>query len=145
MPEDLRVNRRVTIPASELVERFSRSSGPGGQHVNTTETRVELSVDLRGSRALTEQQREHALSRLSGRLSGGGVLTVAADRERSQVANRKQARLRLAEMLAEALRPAPQPRRRSGPSAGAKRRRLEDKRHRSKVKRTRGKGPPERE
>ncbi|WP_157062892.1 alternative ribosome rescue aminoacyl-tRNA hydrolase ArfB [Actinopolyspora mortivallis] len=142
--DELRVNHRVSIPESELVERFSRSSGPGGQHVNTTESRVELVFFPESSRALSRRQREQVLTRLSHRISAG-ALTVAEDGRRSQLANRRQARRRLADLLAEALRPAPAPRRRGGPSTGAKRRRLEDKRHRSAIKRTRGRGRMERE
>ena len=87
MAEDLRVNNWLVIPASELHERFSRSSGPGGQSVNTTDSRVELSFDVQRSPALPEHARERALQRLSGRLADG-VLTVAASQERSQLMNR---------------------------------------------------------
>lgn len=135
---DLRVTRRLTIPAAELDERFSRSSGPGGQHVNTTDSRVALTFDPAASRVLSEQQRERIDQRLGHRLSTGG-LTVVADSERSQLANRREARRRLTELLAEAVAPPAPPRRRTRPTLGAKRRRLENKRHRSAIKRTRGK------
>ena len=98
----------LLIPADELVERFSRSSGPGGQGVNTTDSRVELSFDLAGSDALTEQQRSRALAALSGRLLDG-VLTVTASEHRSQLLNRQAARDRL----------APDPGRRAGAATAA--------------------------
>ncbi len=91
MPEDLRVNGWLVIPGSELHERFSRSSGPGGQSVNTADSRVELSFDVERSATLPEWARDRALERLATRLSGG-VLTVAASVERSQLANRQDAR-----------------------------------------------------
>src|ERR1700734_3417889 len=95
MPGDLRVNHWLVIPASELHERFSRSSGPGGQSVNTADSRGELSFDVEPPAALREWPRDRALERLAGRLAGG-VLTVAASEQRSQLANRQAARGRLA-------------------------------------------------
>ena len=94
MPDDLRVNKWLLIPAGELHERFSHSSGPGGQSVNTADSRVELSFDVEQSLALPEWARARALERLAGRLAGG-VLTVAASEQRSQLANRQAARTRL--------------------------------------------------
>src|ERR1700761_6463721 len=94
MPDDLRVNGWLVIPGSELRERFSRSSGPGGQSVNTADSRVELSFDVGHSAALPEWARSRALERLAGRLAGG-VLTVAASEQRSQLANRQAAPDRL--------------------------------------------------
>ena len=91
MPEDLRVNDWLVIPAAELHERFSRSSGPGGQSVNTTDSRVELSFDVELSAALPDWARARAVERLAGRLAGG-VLTVAASEQRSQHMNRQAAR-----------------------------------------------------
>ncbi|MFY9933032.1 MAG: aminoacyl-tRNA hydrolase, partial [Streptosporangiaceae bacterium] len=98
MPEDLRVNGWLTIPGSELHERFSRSSGPGGQSVNTADSRVELSFDIGRSAVLPEWARDRMLDRLAPRLAGG-VLTVAASEQRSQLANRQAARGRLAGLL----------------------------------------------
>ena len=94
VPEDLRVNHWLLIPAAELRERFSRSSGPGGQSVNTADSRVELSFDVEHSSALPEWARARAAERLAGRLASG-VLTVAASEQRSQLANRQAARARL--------------------------------------------------
>jgi len=136
MPDDLRVNSRLVIPAAELRERFSRSSGPGGQSVNTTDSRVELSFDIRRSPSLTERDKHRALGRLAARLSDG-VVTVAAETERSQLMNREEARARLAALLREAVAPPPPPRVPTKPSRGAKERRLAEKRRRGRIKRDR--------
>ncbi|MDQ2669985.1 MAG: aminoacyl-tRNA hydrolase, partial [Gemmatimonadota bacterium] len=100
----LRVTAGLTIPESELSWRFSRSSGPGGQGVNTADSRVELVWDAAGSAALSPAQRERLLERLRGRLVGG-VLTIAASEHRAQLRNRDAARARLAAVVADALRP----------------------------------------
>jgi ribosome-associated protein len=126
----------VSIPDSELSVRFSRSSGPGGQGVNTTDSRVELSFDLDNSAALSGTLKDRARARLAGRLVRG-VLTVAASEYRSQRRNRAAAEDRLAALMREALAPPPQPRKRTRPSRGAVERRLAGKRHRSQVKRLR--------
>src|SRR5688572_13975892 len=124
MSTDLTVTPSLVIPGVELAERFSRSSGPGGQSVNTTDSRVELSFDVARSSAFTsERQRERALDRLSGRLVDG-VLTIAASEQRSQLQNRHAARERLAALLREAIAPPPPPRRATKPSRGARERRL---------------------
>ncbi|MDT0528797.1 alternative ribosome rescue aminoacyl-tRNA hydrolase ArfB [Micromonospora sp. DSM 115977] len=136
MDDGLRVNDRWTVPAAELRERFSRSSGPGGQGVNTTDSRVELSYDLAASPGVPEPLRARALERLAGRLVDG-VLTVAASEHRAQLANREAARERLAALLREAAAPPPPPRRPTRPSRGAKERRLADKKRRSQRKRDR--------
>lgn len=130
------MNSWLLIPAGELSERFSRSSGPGGQGVNTTDSRVELSFDVAGSPSLTEAARHRAAERLASRLSGG-VLTVASSGERSQLMNREEARERLAAILREALAPPKPPRIATKPSRGARERRLENKRRRSATKRNR--------
>ncbi|MGH8794550.1 MAG: aminoacyl-tRNA hydrolase, partial [Stackebrandtia sp.] len=91
MSESLRVNASVAVPEAELGWRFSRSSGPGGQGVNTTDSRVELSLDVGETTALSQTQRERALERLHGRLVDG-VLTVVASEYRSQLRNRDAAR-----------------------------------------------------
>jgi ribosome-associated protein len=136
MPDDLRVNGWLVIPASELHERFSRSSGPGGQSVNTADSRVELSFDVGQSSALPEWARARVAERLAGRLASG-VLTVTASEQRSQLANRQGARSRLAALLRDAVAPPQRPRVPTRPSRGANERRLEAKRNRSSIKRTR--------
>lgn len=125
----------LTIPAGELVEQFSRSSGPGGQGVNTADSRVQLSLDVGATTALTEAQRGLALERLATRLSGT-VLTVSASEHRSQRRNRAAARERLAMLLREAVIPA-LPRRSTRRTRGSDRRRLDDKRERSEIKQNR--------
>ena len=139
MPGPLRVSRSIEIPERELRWRFSRSSGPGGQSVNTADSRVELSFDVSTSTALGPVQRARALERLAGRLVGG-VLTIAASEERSQLRNREAARERLARVLAEAVAPPPPKRRPTKPSLRAVDRRLEAKRLRGRTKRLRRPG-----
>lgn len=126
------VRHGLIIPAGELVERFSRSPGPGGQSVNTTDSRVELELDVARSPRLTTAQRRRALDALGGRLVGGR-LVVSASEHRSQHRNRVAARERLADLLRTAL--APQPvRRATRPTRGSKERRLDAKRQRSRTK-----------
>ena len=127
----------LVIPDTELVERFSRSSGPGGQSVNTTDSRVELSWDIAASAVLSDGQRARLLDRLAPRLVDG-VLTLVASEHRSQLRNREAARERMAQTLRAALAPDPQARRSTRPTAGSKRRRLEAKARRGAVKRLRG-------
>jgi len=129
---DLVVTRDVVLSAADLHWRFSRAGGPGGQGVNTTDSRVELSVDLRQA-PLRDTDRERLLARLAGRLHDG-VLTVVASDDRSQRRNRRAARMRLAALLREALSPDPPTRRPTTPSRGARRRRLESKQRQSAVK-----------
>jgi ribosome-associated protein len=136
VPDDLQVNRWLLIPASDLRERFSRSSGPGGQSVNTADSRVELSFDVAHSAALPEWARARALERLAARLAGG-VLTVAASEQRSQLANRQAARARLARLLRDAIAPPQRPRIPTRAGRGANERRLQAKRSRSAIKRDR--------
>ncbi len=136
MADDLRVTDRIVIPAAELSERFSRSSGPGGQGVNTTDSRVELSFDLAGSAAVPEWLRDRMRERLAGRLVDG-VVTVVASEHRTQLANREAARLRLAALLREAAAPPPPARRPTKPGRAAHHRRLAAKRRRSQIKRDR--------
>jgi ribosome-associated protein len=125
--------RGVEIPPGELAWRFSRSSGPGGQSVNTADSRVEVSFDVRRSPVLPEPVRERLLSRLSSRLVDG-VLTIAASEYRSQLRNRQAARARLADVLTEASAPPPPRRRPTRPSRGSQERRLAGKRRRSETK-----------
>jgi ribosome-associated protein len=136
MSGPVRVRGSVVIPDSELSWRFSRSSGPGGQHVNTSDTAAELSFDVVGSTALPEPYKKRALDRLGGRLVGG-VLTVRAEEHRSQLRNREAAKLRLAALLSEATAPPPKPRRPTKPSRRVQARRLENKRRRGELKRGR--------
>jgi ribosome-associated protein len=136
MPGDLRVNSWLVIPAGELHERFSRSSGPGGQSVNTTDSRVELSFDVLRSPALPERERSRAIERLASRLTDG-VVTVAAENERSQLMNREAARARLASLLREAVAAPPPPRVATRPTRASRERRLDAKRRRAQVKRNR--------
>jgi ribosome-associated protein len=133
MTEPLRVTGRLEIPESELRWRFSRSSGPGGQSVNTSDSRVELSFDVASSPSLGPTARARALDRLAGRLVDG-VLTVAAEEHRSQLRNRQAARERLAELLREATAPPPPPRRPTRPTRAARQRRLDSKRKRGDTK-----------
>jgi ribosome-associated protein len=128
--ESIRVTRSVAIPLSEIELRFSRSSGPGGQHAQTSETRVEAVFDVEASTALTERQRRRVLER------AGPVLRAVAQDERSQLRNRQLAIERLTAELREALR-VPRPRVPTKPTAAARERRLEEKRRRSQTKRLR--------
>ncbi|MFY9714554.1 MAG: alternative ribosome rescue aminoacyl-tRNA hydrolase ArfB [Microbacterium sp.] len=132
----LRISAGITIPESELSWRFSRSSGPGGQGVNTADSRVELVWDAAGSAVLSPAQRERLLERLSGRLIDG-VLTIAASEQRAQLRNRDAARARLAALVEDALRPPAPPRRPTKPSRGSKERRLKAKQQRTDVKQLR--------
>jgi ribosome-associated protein len=122
---------------AELRERFSRSSGPGGQGVNTTDSRVELSFDVAGSPSIPADLRERLLERLASRLIDG-VVTIAASEHRSQLMNREAARARLVILLKEATAPPPPKRRATKPSRGSKERRLASKKRRSDVKKGRG-------
>jgi ribosome-associated protein len=132
----LRVTRSVEIPEKELRWRFSRSSGPGGQSVNTADSRVQLSLDLTTTTALGPTQRTRALQRLADRLVDG-VLTVASQEERSQLRNREIARERLQEILAKAIAPPPRKRRPTKPSKRAVERRIAAKKRRGRTKQLR--------
>jgi ribosome-associated protein len=136
MPGPLQVTPRLVLPEAELSWRFSRSSGPGGQSVNTTDSRAELSFDVARSPTLPEHLRQRALTALAHRLVDG-VLTIAASEQRSQLQNREAAEQRLAEILRAAVAPPPPPRRATTPTKGSKERRLNVKRQRSEIKRSR--------
>lgn len=131
----LRLRGGLLVDESELVWRFSRSSGPGGQGVNTTDSRVEVLLDVAASPSLAPY-RDRAIARLSGRLSDG-VLSVTASEHRSQLRNREQARHRMALLLSEAIAPPPRPRRPTRPTRASVDRRLAGKRRRSDLKRQR--------
>jgi ribosome-associated protein len=142
MAEDLRINSRLVIPAGELSWRFSRSSGPGGQSVNTSDSRVELSYDVAGSPSLGPTYRQRALERLGGRLVDG-VVTVSAQTERSQLRNREVALDRLADLLRQAIAPPPRERRATKPTRAAKERRLDSKKQRGSTKAMRRRPTPD--
>ena len=136
MSDDLVVTDGWVVPAAELSERFSRSSGPGGQGVNTADSRVELSVDLTRPRAVPDRVRSRVLDRLAGRLVDG-VLTDVASEHRAQLDNRRAARDRMAEVLRRAAAPPPRRRRPTRPTRGSQERRLAEKKRRGETKRGR--------
>lgn len=133
---DLPVVGALAVPASALRWRFSRSSGPGGQGVNTADSRVELSVDPDEIPGLSDAQRQRLTARLGGRLVDG-VLTIAASEHRQQLRNRQAARERLAAVLRAALAPPPAPRRRTKPTRGSTERRISAKKQRGQLKKQR--------
>jgi len=133
---DLPVSPAVTIPAAELQWKFSRASGPGGQHVNTTDSRVQLSWDVAGSAALDDDQRAMILARV-GRRVVSGVITVTASARSSQLRNRESALEGLARLVGEALEPPAAQRRATRPTRGSTRRRLAAKQQRSETKQRR--------
>ena len=134
--DGLRIGRSLVVPERELSERFSRSSGPGGQGVNTADSRVELSFDVARSLSLPAATRARMLARLEGRLVDG-VLTLASSEHRGQLANRRTARERMTEILTAAAAPPPRPRRPTKPSRSAQQRRLDEKKKRSRTKQSR--------
>jgi ribosome-associated protein len=140
--DPLHVHGAIAIPRAELSWRFSRSSGPGGQGVNTADSRVELSWNVAETRALSPAMRERALARLAPRLVDG-VLTIVASEHRSQLANRRAAQARLVAALVAAISPPPRTRRPTRPSRGAAEARLTAKRHRSVTKQRRRRPPGE--
>jgi ribosome-associated protein len=136
------VVRGVEIPEDELSWRFSRSSGPGGQSVNTADSRVELSLDVAGTRSLPERLRDRAVTALAHRLVDG-VLTVTASEFRSQHRNRQAARARMAALLTDATAPPAPARRPTRPTRGSKERRLAGKKRRGQTKAMRRRPPAE--
>jgi len=136
VPGPLRLRGSVVIPESELAWRFSRSSGPGGQGVNTTDSRVELLFDVAESPALSPALRARVLARLGARLSDG-VLSVTSSEHRSQLRNREEAERRMVAILSEAIAAPPRPRRATKPTRGSVNRRIAVKKRRSEVKRLR--------
>lgn len=133
MSDDVRITASLTIPYDELVVRATRAGGPGGQHVNTTSSRIELRWDVASSRVLSEEQRALILERLGSRLTADGVLVLHASEHRSQHRNREAALARLTTLVADALVVAEE-RRPTRPSRAARRRRLDAKRARGETK-----------
>ncbi len=133
MPGPLVISNSTVVPDRELQWRFSRSSGPGGQSVNTTDSRVELSLDVAASTAFTDHQRDRLLDRLARRLVNG-VITVTASEHRSQLRNREVAERRLGQILREGLAPPPPKRRPTRPTRSSVRRRLDSKTQRGRLK-----------
>jgi ribosome-associated protein len=139
MPEELAITRRVVIPGSDLELSWSRSGGPGGQKVNKTESRVQLSFDLDGTEALSEAVKSRVRARFGSRINREGRLLLACDTHRERTRNLEEVRARLAAMIRGCLE-APRPRRATKPSRAAKRRRVEAKTRRGQIKKLRG--PP---
>ena len=135
--DTLPINDQVRIPHSELSFRFSRSSGPGGQHVQKSSTRVELLFDVAHSPSLSDEQRARVLKRLAGYLDADGVLHLVAQSERSQWRNREEVVARFQALMQQALRRRKR-RRPTRPTAASQERRLREKRQRSEIKRQRG-------
>ncbi len=131
----------LVVAAGDLVERFSRSSGPGGQGVNTADSRVELELDLATVPGLTDTQRARAVAALSGRLVDGRLLVVTSSEHRQQRRNRAAARERMATLLRDSLAPPPPTRRPTRPTRGSQERRLASKRRRADVKAGRSRPP----
>jgi ribosome-associated protein len=141
MPDDpLEISPSLRLPWAELEYRASRSGGPGGQHVNTSSTRVEVWWDIAGSPSLTEEQRARLLTRLATRLDAAGRLRLVSSGSRSQLRNREEVTARLATIVADAL-VVPKRRKATKPSRAAKAARLEAKRRRSATKRERRRPP----
>jgi ribosome-associated protein len=135
--ESVRVNKRLTIPGSEIDLTFSPSGGPGGQHANRSSTRAELAWNVAASEVLGPRQRARIMERLGRRIDANGVLRLTSDAHRSQLRNRKDVLDRLGRLVADALRPI-RSRVPTAPTKAAKERRLQEKRRRSEVKRLRG-------
>ena len=136
MPDDIVVRGSIVIPQSEITWRFSRSSGPGGQSVNTTDSKAQLVFDLASTTSLSAHLKARALERLSGTLVDGCIVITASE-QRSQLQNRRAAERRLAEVLAAAIAPPPRKRRPTKPSRASVHRRIEQKKSRGQTKRLR--------
>jgi len=138
MPEDIIINNHVTIPASELSYAASRSSGPGGQHANKTDSRIQVRWNIPASQAMSDYLKKRLLKVLGSRLTDDGDLLLASDSHRSQHRNRDEVNQRLAALVREALVP-PKPRRKTKPSKASRQKRLDDKRRRADLKNQRRK------
>ena len=137
---NLTINSSLVIPVSELQWRFSKASGPGGQNVNKTDSRVELIFDIKGSSVLLPFQKQRLLERYQSRL-GSGCLRVVADQERSQYQNRQLASRRMADLLREGLKPPPKPRKPTKPTRASQQRRVDSKKQRGALKQQRQNKP----
>ncbi len=133
---EIRINARLAVPRGELELKATRSGGPGGQHVNTSSTRIELVWDVASSPSLTEVQRERLLTRLASRLDSQGRLRLVAQGERSQLQNREAALTRFADVVRRAL-VVPKARKATKPTRASKERRLQQKKQRGQLKRER--------
>ncbi len=139
---DLTINANLIIPSKELKWHFSRSSGPGGQGVNTTDSRVELLLDIKNSSAIAPFQKQRLIEKLGSRCING-CLIVIVEKERSQYQNRKLALARLADLIREGLQPTPRPRKATKPTLASQKQRIETKKHRSTLKKNRQYKPSE--
>lgn len=139
---DIFINSHLTLPISEIEYRFARSGGPGGQHVNKTETQVELLFDVAHSSSLTEPQRQRLLTQLKNLIDQAGVLHLTAQSERSQLRNREAVTERFQSVIAAALH-EPKKRRPTRPTAASKTRRIEGKKRRGQIKQLRRDTPQE--
>lgn len=138
----VRINKRFAVPEAELDYRATRSGGPGGQHANTSATRIELTWDVRRSRSLSDRRRSLILARLANRIDGDGVLRIVSDTHRSQHQNRKDATERFADLVADALRPRKK-RKPTRPTRASNERRLRKKKKRGRKKKLRGRVRPD--
>jgi ribosome-associated protein len=138
-PETLQISDKVRVPLAELDFRFSRSSGPGGQHAQKSSTRVELLFDVANSPSLNDEQRARVLKRLAGYMDSTGVLHLTSQSERSQWRNREETIARFQELMREALRKKKR-RKPTRPTAASREKRLRAKRKQSEKKRGRGRG-----
>lgn len=141
-PNTIRINKRLAIPLAELELRASRSGGPGGQHANTSATRIQLFWNVRESPSLSERRRQLILSRLASRIDSDGVLQLASQTHRSQHRNRQDVLDRFADLVADALRTAPK-RKPTRPTPTSREKRLKSKKHRGRIKRLRGRVRPD--
>lgn len=139
MASDIVINDRVSVPAAELSYTASRSSGPGGQHVNTADTRIQVRWNLEASIAFSVEQKARLRRVLHSRLTDNGDLVLACDAHRSQRRNREEVTRRLAALIRMHLTP-PKPRKKTRPTRASRERRLENKRRRSRLKKGRGRG-----